>query len=58
LRPSLPRRRSDTSEPGPTCQAAVGRLTRRFPFEGVRVLAVSENPSPETQWPLMELDAL
>jgi hypothetical protein len=33
-------------------------LTRRFPFEGVRIRAVPVNPSPETQVPLMELDAL
>jgi hypothetical protein len=36
----------------------VGRLARRGPFEGVRFLAVSENPSPETQRPLMKLGAL
>jgi hypothetical protein len=36
----------------------VGCLTCRFPFEGSRILAVSEFPSPETQWPLMELSAL
>jgi hypothetical protein len=35
----------------------VGCLACRFPFEGVRIGAVSENPSPETQWPLMELGA-
>jgi hypothetical protein len=36
----------------------VGCLTRRFPFEGSRILTVSEFPLPETQWPLMELSAL
>jgi hypothetical protein len=36
----------------------VGRLTRRFPFEGVRIFAVPVNPLPETQVPLMELVAL
>jgi hypothetical protein len=36
----------------------VGRLTRRVPFEGVRIRAVSEIPSPENQRPLMGLDAL
>jgi hypothetical protein len=32
--------------------------SNRFPYEGVRLLAVSEKPSPETQMPLVRLVAL
>jgi hypothetical protein len=36
----------------------VGCLTRRFPFGGSRIRAVSESPLPKAQWPLVELGAL
>jgi hypothetical protein len=35
----------------------VGCLVCRFPFEGLRILAVSQFPLPETSMPLMELAA-